>query len=293
MNTFLQYVLDSASIGSIYALMALGLALLFGVLRLVNFAYGELIMIGGYTLYGVRGLPWPLAIIATIAAVIVVSLLMDLIAFRPLRGASTETLMITSFAISFALQNAARMAAGARAKGLRLPEGLTDVFFIGGLRISHLQVVITSTTVLILIGLAALLKKTTLGIQLRAAAEDFTMARLLGIRASRTIAAAFAITGFVAGVVSLLVAARTGNVFPTMGLEPLLVAFIAAVLGGFGSLSGAVVGGFAVGFVTGGLQSVLPVELGPYRTAFLFAAVIAALLIRPQGLLRRSGRAWA
>lgn len=288
MELFVQYLFDALSIGGIYALVALGLALLFSVMGLVNFAYGEFIMVGGYTLLAVRDLPWVLAITITLLVVVIVSLLTDLVAFRPLRGAELSTLMITSFGISFGLQNLIRMIAGSRARGLDIPTELAEVFTIGGIRIPRMQIVIAIVTALLLTCLALLLKKTTLGIQLRAAAEDFEMARLLGVRASWTIASAFAITGLIAGVVSLLLVARTGAVFPSMGLEPLLIAFVAVVLGGLGSLWGAVAGGLVLGLVTGFLQALLPVDLAPYRTAFLFGVVVLVLLVRGQGLFGRA-----
>jgi branched-chain amino acid transport system permease protein len=290
LNLGLQYALDAISIGCIYAIIALSLALLFGIMDLVNFAFGELIMVGGYTLYFTYTINhWglPQALTATVIAVTVTSLLMDLVAFRPLRHARAETLLITSFGLSYGLQSLARIVAGAKAKGLALPSNLTDVIYVGQFRLATVNLVTSAVTVALLIVLAFVLKRTMLGIHLRAAAEDFTMARLVGISASRTISAAFAITGLLAGIVSLFIMARIGSVSSTMGQEPLLIAFIAAVLGGLGSLEGAAAGGFVLGCLTGLLQAVLPTRVASLQEAVLFGIVILILIIRPQGLLGR------
>ena len=142
----------------------------------------------------------------------------------------------------------------------------------------------------LLISFGLFLKKTRLGVQMRAAAEDFPMARLLGVRANTVIAAAFALSGLLAGVAAILLVAQTGTLTPTMGVTPVLVAFVATIIGGLGSLGGAVIGGFALGTLTVTLQAELPLALRAYRDAFVFGGVIAILVFRPNGLLGAKSR---
>lgn len=281
----IQYAIDAISLASLYAVLALGIALIFGVMRLINFAHGELIMIGGYALLYLADVPWPLTIAATIGIVVVFALALERSAFRPVRDANPATLLVTSFALSFMLQNLAIIIFGARAKTVALSASLTESFEVGGLRISKLNVLTVAVTAVLLVGLVAFLKRTQIGIQMRAAAEDFTMARILGVRANAVIATAFALSGLLAAVASYLLVAQRGSVTPGMGLNPVIVAFIATVIGGMGSLSGAALGGAVLGSLSVALQAGLPVELRPFRDAFVFGAVFAILLLRPQGLV--------
>lgn len=285
MTEAIQQALNAASLGSIFALMALGLALIFGVMRLMNFAYGELLTVGAYLLILLRTFPWPVATVAMIAGTMVCALLMERIAFRPVRHAAPLIMMITSFALSFVIQNLIRMGFGPDARAVPVPRDLAGAIMVSGVRVSRLDMVTAVTTLALLIGLTFILKRTEFGMQIRAAAEDFGMARLLGVRADRVIAGAFAISGGLAAVASLLLVARTGSASPAMGLRPLLIALVATVIGGAGSLVGAVVGGFLLGVLTVGLQVTLPTDLTPYRDAFLFLFVIGVLLFRPQGIV--------
>ena len=267
--------------------MALSLALLFSVMGLMNFAYGELIMVGGYTMFVLRDLPFVLLVVITIVVVTLVSVLMERLAFRPLRDASPITLLVASFAVSYGLQQLAYMTVGPLPKGVRPFDFLADTFQIGSVTISVLTVITFVVTVLLLIATTLLLNRTMLGIQLRASTEDFDMARLVGVRANSVIIAAFAITGILAGFVALCYVSRNGSVSPTMGTGPLLVAFVGGVIGGLGSLWGATVGGFLLGATVTALQASLPVDLSSYTQLFAFSAVIAILVLRPSGLFAR------
>lgn len=283
----LQFLINALSLGSLYALMALGLALVYGILRLVNFAYGELVMVGGYTLLvvGAGPLPWLVVAALSVIMAVIVSLLLERVAFRPVRHASPNTMLITSFAVSSLLQNAALLFVSPRPRAVRIPSIFNESFILGGLQISQINL-LTLVVCLALLGLLTLfLKRTILGLALRAAADDFTMTRLLGVRANRVIATAFAISGCLAGVVSLFWIGRLGSVTPNIGLTPILIAFIATVIGGMESLTGAVVGGYLLGLLTVGLQLLLPQELLDFRQAFIFGIVILVLLFRPQGLI--------
>jgi branched-chain amino acid transport system permease protein len=284
-NYFLQNVVNALSLGSLYALFALGVALIFGIMRLINFAHGELIMVAGYGIVFSTFLPWPAMTAIVITTVVVFALAMERVAFRPVRGASPSTLLVTSFALSFFLQYLALMIFGGLPKVVNIFPSLNGYYTVGGIDIRKLDLVTVGVTLGVLVALGVFLTRTRLGVQMRAAAEDFGMARLLGVRANTVIATAFAMSGFLAGVAALLFVATTGTVNPVMGSSVVLVAFIATVMGGLGSLVGATLGGFGLGGVTVALQAYLPLELRSYRDAFAYGAVIIVLLVRPQGLI--------
>lgn len=286
MTEVIQHLINAITLGSIYALYALGIALIFGTMRLVNFAYGELVMIGAYAIVVLNGeVPSPIVIVATLAVVVGFALLTERVAFRPVRGADAATLMITSFAVAYVLQNLAILIFGALPRTTNISTSLAEAVRIGAISFPRLNLVAVAATVVLLVGLALFLKRAPLGIEMRAAAENFRMARLLGVKANQVIAAAFAISGVLAGVASLLFVAQTGTVSPTLGITPLVVAFFATVLGGLGSLPGAVLGAFLLSAITELFQAVLPVDLRAFRDAFVYGLVIVLLLVRPQGLL--------
>src|SRR5262245_56801719 len=181
MQLFLQHVIDAITLGSSYATYALGIALIFGIMRLINFAYGELIMVGAYTLVLIGNVAWPIEMLATLGVAIVFALAMERAAFRPLRGASPATLLISSFAVSYGLQNLAILIEGSAPKGTNVSTWLSESFSIGSLAITHLAVVTIVTTIVLLVALGLFLARTRIGVQMRAAAEDFRMARILGV----------------------------------------------------------------------------------------------------------------
>ena len=284
-----QNLIDAASLGAVYALAALGIGLIFSIMRLINFAHGELIMVGGFVLYALAGQPYLVMALTALIVVAILALGMERIAFRPLRGASPATLLISSFAASYFLQHVALLIFGARPMGVDFLAQLGQSLDLGALRVPKLQLATIVATLAFLTGLALFFRKSRIGVEMRAAAEDFTMARLLGVRANRVIAAAFAISGLLASAVSLYLVAQTGTVSYKMGVNMVLIAFVASVIGGMGSLPGAALGGFLVGVVSVGLQAYLPIDFRPYRDAFVFLAFIAFLLWRPQGLLVARG----
>jgi len=288
MKEAITFLVDVANLGSLYALMALGLVLVYGILRLVNFAYGELIMVAGYSLYLLRGsaLPWLVMAILAVLAAVVTSVLTERIAFRPVRENALTAMLITSFAVSTLLQNAALLFISPRARVVPLPDLFSDSIMVGGMlfQVRELLAIVVSIAMLVLF--TFLLNRTVLGIALRAAADNFRMTRLLGVPANLVISVAFAISGFLAGVVSLFWLGRMASVTPSIGLEPLIIAFIATVLGGINSLVGAVVGGYVLAFMTVGINTFLPQALVDYRNAFTFTLVILVLLVRPEGLVR-------
>ncbi len=286
MTFALQTLVDALSTGSIFALSALGIGLIFGMLRLVNFAHAEFITVGIYILLLSAAQWFPLAAIACVAGVVILALLSERVAFRPVRQSDPSTLLITGFALSFLLQNLLILIFGARPIGVNILPELSQPLMLGQVRIPIIHLVTIAVTALLLAGVALFLRGTRAGIEMRAAAVDFQMARLLGIRANRVIAIAFGLSGILAAVVAVLFVAQTGIAGPTVGLQLALIGFIATVIGGMGSLVGAVMGGIAVGMVTVFLQALLPPELRPFREAFVYVAVIAVLVLRPQGLFR-------
>ncbi|MPZ68479.1 MAG: branched-chain amino acid ABC transporter permease [Actinobacteria bacterium] len=285
MRTVIQSAIDILSLGSLYALLALGVALVFGIMRFINFAHGELLMVGGYSLFLARELPFVFMILVCIATVVLTALLFERVAFRPIRGANPATQLVTSFALSFLLQNLAMLTLGPRAKSVGLPTVLTEQFTVGGLRIAKLDILTVVLGVVLMASLGFFLKRSTLGVQMRASAENFEMARLVGVKANTVIASAFAISGLLAASAAIILVAKTGTITPGLGLKPVVIAFVATIMGGLGSLSGAALGGFVLSFLSVTLQTLLPLDLRPFRDAFVFGSVVLIFLLRPQGLI--------
>ncbi|MCA0273879.1 MAG: branched-chain amino acid ABC transporter permease [Proteobacteria bacterium] len=289
MDIFLQQLLNALSLGGTYALLALGLAVVFSIIGLINFAHGELMTAAGYVMAFAlaAALPFPLAIALAVAAPVLLATAMERVAFRPVRGASGTTLLLTSFAVSAILRVLFQNFISARPVPVPMPSALSGVINLGPLHLGIIQSISIATTALMLIGLTLFLNRTVAGRAMRAASEDFAIVRLMGLRANGVVATAFAISGLLAGVAGLLWVAQRGSVDPLMGFLPVLKAFIAAIIGGLGSLTGAVAGGFLLGFIEVTLQAWLPEAWLPYRDAVAIMLVIAVLLFRPQGLLAR------
>ena len=290
MDILLQNLISALALGGVYALLALGLALVFGILGLINFAHGELLTICAYSILAglvVFALPfWP-AVLLGVVMTAIAAVLMERIGFRPVRDASPASMLLTSFAISALLQIVFQNAISPRGKAIVTPAFFKEALSIGELVIGSIQALSLVATVLLLAGLTVFLRWTMLGLAMRAAAVDFRTTRLMGIRANAVIATAFALSGVLAGVAGTLWVAQAGGVRPAMGLVPVLKAFIAVILGGLGSLPGAVAGGFLLGLVEVFLRAYLPRSLLEYREAIAIVIVIAILFYRPQGLLGR------
>ena len=206
---------------------------------------------------------------------------------RTAAGPTDEPVLLTSFAVSAILRVLFQNFISARPVPVPMPAALSGVIQIGPLHLGIIQSISIVTTALMLIGLTLFLNRTVAGRAMRAASEDFAIVRLMGLRANAVVATAFAISGLLAAVAGLLWVAQRGSVDPLMGFLPVLKAFIAAIIGGLGSLTGAVAGGFLLGFIEVMLQAWLPETLLPYRDAFAIMLVIGVLLFRPQGLLAR------
>lgn len=291
MTEVIQQLVNAISLGATYALLTLGLAMVLNVMGVVNFAHGELLTIAAYAMYGAHeaGLPFlAMAAIGVLAAALA-GVVFERAAFRPLRGSGFATLLFTSFAISVIVQNALRAGVSPRQQALPLPDVFDKVLNVGGITIGWLQIITLAVAVIALVGLTIFLRRTTTGLGMLAAAQDFSVARLVGVPANRVFALAFAISGALAGLAAISIVARRGTIDPAMGFEPVIAALIGTVIGGIGSLKGAVVGGFLLGALQVAFDATLPADLQSYSQAFTLALVIVILYFRPRGLLERVG----
>jgi branched-chain amino acid transport system permease protein len=280
----LQSIIDAVALGALYALVAVGIALVFGVLRLVNFAHSELITIGAYVLALTSGWPKPVSIALCLMASVALALLTERVAFRPLRSATPATMLVTTFAVSFALQAIWLVIWGPEGKSADVLGDLNRTVVNGQVVVRWVTLVELAGGALLLAGLVLLLTRTEIGLQMRAAATDARAARLLGVRADRVIAFAFALAGLSAGVVALLLTVQQPLVTPTFGLQITILALVGVVVGGMDRLVSATIGGFAVGFATSVLGDLLPSDDRVFLPAFVFLLVIVVLLVRPVGL---------
>jgi branched-chain amino acid transport system permease protein len=284
----LQQVVNALAVGSEYALLALGLAIVYSIVNLVNFAHGEIITVAGYSMFFAAASfirdPLVLMLLAILCAT-VTALIFERVAFRAIRNAPLNTGMLTAFGVSIIVQNIFVIFVATRPRAVQTPAFLSEILTIGGLRLPVLQIVETVTTFVAILALVALLRSTTIGLAMRAAAKDFTTVRLMGVRANRVIQAAFLISGLLAGIAAVFIFSRRGAVDPFMGFVPVLKAFVACVIGGLGSLPGAVLGGLLLGAFEVFLQVVLPPDVAAYRDAIAFSVVGLILVLYPQGLL--------
>jgi len=283
-----QAIADAIALGALYGLVAVGIGLVFGVLRLVNFAYGELITCGGYVLAYTYGWPRPVSILLCIGAVVALALAQELVAFRPLRrgGASAATMLVATFAVSFLLQAVYLLAFGSRGQIVGTLGQLNSAFTVDGVDIRWILLVIVVTGLLLLGATAALLDRTEVGLHIRAAAADFRTSRILGVRANRVIVLSFVMSGVLAGAVSVLYTVQNPLVQPSMGVPITIFALVGVVVGGLERLWSAALGGFAVGFVYGLLADALSSTSSVYLPSVVYGLVILVLLLRPAGLFR-------
>jgi branched-chain amino acid transport system permease protein len=258
-------------------------------MNLINFAYGILLVAAGYGMYvlGDVGVPFVVTVPACVLLVAALSMAMGRIAFRPFIGAPPITLLITSFGVLLIVQYALILLFGERPRVPEVPAFLKDVIELGGLRIPLLQLITIASGAVVLVGFWQLLNRTGFGAQLRASAELPDVARLMGVKPDRVLMLVFAISGVIAGIVGVLWFVKVGAVTPRSDLEPTLKAFIALVLGGLGSASGAVVGGLSLGAIEVLMATTLPDGALMYSQGIVFAIVIAILILRPGGIGRR------
>lgn len=284
MIPLLQSLIDATSAGAVYALAALGIGLVFGVLRLANFANGEIITGSAYVLLLLWPVSWPLALIGSVVCAIALSLLLDLAVFRWMRSQSPAALLIASFGASILLQRAYEGFFGSSVRSGSVAPALTVSVDIGGLRINLLAVVAIVLAAALLGTIRVFLSRTRVGLQVQAAAADFRMARILGIRSGLVIAVTLAVSGVLAAAVAFVLTAQTGAVDPTFGVQVTMFGLIGAVIGGLNRIGGAVVGGFGVGFALSLLTSWLPTGINDFRVAVVYLLVIVVLVIVPNGI---------
>jgi branched-chain amino acid transport system permease protein len=283
-----QQLINALALGSIYALMAIGLAIIFGILRLINFAHGELLMIGPYFVLVLilAGIPFGFAEVLAVVLAGVVGILMERIAYRPLRGAHDVALLLTSLGVSIVLQNTTILLFTGQSKPFKGPAFLDQRLpVMQNVGISTVDVLIFGIAMALMVAFSLFVTRTTLGVSMRASAENLLAAQLVGINIGRVIMVAFIIGAGMAAVAGILFGVRIGKIDPLMGFIPLLKAFVATVIGGFGSIPGAVLGAFVLGFLEVLLAGSLPPGLTAYRDAIIFVLLIVVLLVRPQGIL--------
>jgi len=286
----LQVQVDAIGLGAVFALMAVGIGLVFGVMRLVNFAYGQLIMAGAFALAYASDRDWPVGvgIALCFAVVLALSLAMERVVFRPLRTQSAAVMLIATFAVAFLLQSIALLWFGPLGKTATSLVQLNRPVEIGGVEIRKITVVAILTAVVCLALLVLLLNRTSIGLHMRAAAIDAQTARLLGVRANLVSTVSVLIAGALAAVVAVMLTVQFPTVTPTFALQETILVLAGVVVGGMTRLLSATLGGFLIGYVSGLLGGALPSSQSQYLPSFLFGLVILVLLIRPDGLFTRS-----
>ena len=282
-----QTVVDAIGLGSVYALMAVGIGLVFGVLRLVNFAYGQLVMAGAYTLAFTSAWPVAASVVACFAVVVALSLAMDRAVFRPLRHATPAVMLVTTFALAFTFQGIA-LVFDLRDDTIGEPAvsvaPLNQAITIAGVDVRKVTILAVAVAVGTLGLLALLLARTTIGLHMRAAAADFRTARLLGVRANRVIGFAALLSGLLAATVAVILTVQFPLVTPDFALRDTIVVLVGVVVGGIDRLWTATLGGFTIGFATGLINGALPTDKTVFLPSAVFALVILVLLLRPAGL---------
>lgn len=286
-DVFLQHLANGISLGSLYALIAIGYTMVYGILRLINFAHGEIFMLSTYVaLYGVAmfTLPWQLAFLLAILLTGLMGVLIEKAAYSPLRESPKMSVLISAIGISFFLQNLGLVIFTGRPKTFPRPDFFAKMFDIGGIKIMSLTFVIPVVTAIFLAILVFLVNKTKMGMAMRAVSKDFETARLMGIDVDKIISYTFFIGSALAAVGGIMWGMKFPRIDPLLGLLPGLKCFIAAVVGGIGSITGAVIGGFFLGLGEIMLVAFFP-EFSGYRDAFAFVLLIIILLVKPTGII--------
>ncbi|MEJ5347700.1 MAG: branched-chain amino acid ABC transporter permease [Desulfosoma sp.] len=286
-DIFMQQVINGISLGSLYALVAIGYTMVYGILRLINFAHGDLLMVAAYAaIYAVTllSLPWQLSFPLVMVLTGLFGVLLDRVAYKPLRDAPRISLLISAIGASFLLENLAIVIIGGVPKGFPRPDVFAKVIDLWGLRIQVLTIYTPVLTLALLLGLLYIVHRTKVGKAMRAASKDFETTRLMGINLDRIIAVTFFLGSSLAAAGGIMWAMKYPQVNPFMGVIPGLKAFIAAVLGGIGNIVGAVVGGFVLGLGEILIVALFP-QMAQYRDAFAFTVLILVLLFRPTGIM--------
>ncbi len=290
MNIFLQQLVNAISLGSLYALLAIGYTMVYGILRLINFAHGDIFMLSTYiAFYAMTSflLPWYVSFSIAIVLTIVFGILLEKGAYRPLRNSPRISIMISAIGASFLIQNLAIVIFGGRPKAFPSVPIFSNIIQFFGVSTSSVSVIIPIVTIIVLIVLGYIINQTKMGMAMRAVSRDYEAARLMGINVNTVISFTFGIGSGLAAIGGVMWGLRYPQLIPLMGLMPGLKCFIAAVVGGIGNVKGAVIGGFILGF--GEIMIVAASSaLSGYRDAFAFILLIVILLLKPAGIMGKS-----
>ncbi|MCL1940428.1 MAG: branched-chain amino acid ABC transporter permease [Synergistaceae bacterium] len=295
LDMFVQHFINAIGLGSLYGLVAIGYTMVYGILRLINFAHGEIFMLGAYFVYFSTftfGLPWEAAVAIAITGATICGLLVDRIAYRPLRNAPRISALISAIGVSFFIQNLAVVIFTGMPRPVVQPDWLMEpmteipVFKIpiNDIRILPIAIIVPIVSFILVLCLLWIVYRTKPGLGMRAISRDIETTRLMGVSVDKIIALTFALGSALAAAAGIMWALRYPRVEPFMGFFPGTKAFIAAVFGGIGSIQGAMIGGMILGFVEIMSVAFFPTMSG-YRDAFAFVILIAVLLFRPTGLL--------
>ena len=283
---FLQHLVNGAALGFVFALVAIGYTLVYGVVKLVNFAHGDIFMMATFfVFYGITlfSLPWWLAFVIAIFLTILLGMGVEKVAYKPLRNAPRISSLCSAIGMSFLLENFAVVVFGGRQKPFYQPEVLIKTITIANVRIQLVSIVTVVVSIGALLFLNYLVYKTKMGLAMRALAHDFDTAKLMGINVDRTISFTFAVGSGLAAISAIFWALRYPQIWPFMGVFPGWRAFTAAIIGGIGSIKGAMIGGFSIGLLTILMVAFMP-NMAGYKDAFIFVALVLILLFKPTGL---------
>lgn len=287
LDTFMQHFANGISVGSLYALIAIGYTMVYGILRLINFAHGDIFMMAGYFMIFSSinfKLPWFISVPLTIILTVLLGIVIERLAYRPLRDAPRMSIMISAIGVSFLLENLANYLFTGVPKGYPEMPLLTHIVNMGTVSFPVVTLITPVVTIVLLILLLLLVNHTKIGMAMRAVAKDYETASLMGIKINWVIAVTFAIGSLLAAIGSILWGAKYPSFYPLVGVMPGLKCFVAAVLGGIGNIQGAVLGGFILGLGETFLVAFMPTMTG-YRDAFAFILLIVILFVKPTGLL--------
>ncbi len=280
---YIDLLLSGITVGSLYALIAIGYTMVYGILRLINFAHGDIFMMAGFFMvYISASMPMAVAIPVVLIMTVALGLLIERAAYKPLRSAPRMSVMISAIGVSYLLQNLATYITGGLARPYPEIPFLKGTFMLGALKIKIITVVTPLLTVLLVIALVIFINHTKTGMAMRAVSRDFDTARLMGIKVNNIISVTFIIGSFLAGVGSILYFSNYGQVSPTIGAMPGLKAFVAAVFGGIGSIPGAVLGAYIIGICESLIKANDAIAI--FSNAFTFALLILVLLFKPNGM---------
>jgi len=289
-DQFLQYLTNALSLGSLYALIAIGYTMVYGILRLINFAHGDVFMVGGYIAFYAITLflmPWWVGFIVALGLTGIFGIGLERAAYRPLRNSPKISIMISAIGASFLLENLATVIFGGRPKGFPVPDLFNKVVKIGAVSVVSVSLIIPVLTAILLTILLIIVLKTKTGMAMRAVSTDLAAARLMAIDVNKIVSFTFGTGSVLAAIGGVMWSLKYPQLNPTMGMIPGLKCFIAAVIGGIGNISGAVLGGLLLGFIEIMVIAALPTLTG-YRDAFAFVLLIIVLLVKPSGLLGKN-----